>query len=284
MISALTRLDDNTLELTITIPWSKIQKDYDETLAALAKTISIKGFRQGKAPLKLVEQQANQNKIHEEILKKLIPQVYTEAVKEQKIKPILNPQISVLKLKKDEDWQIKATTCELPKFKLDGYREAIKKDLASEKIWTPDKAKEEKKEPNQEAKTAKLFKTLLTHVKLTLPGILVQQEVNRMLSRLIDQTNQLGLTVEQYLQSVHKTIEQIKKEYQQQAGEVLKLEFILAKIADQEGVAVTNEEVEKMVNAVPNEKAKKDFESGPRREYIKQILLKRKVIDSLLDL
>ena len=46
----------------------------------------------------------------------------------------------------------------------------------------------------------------------------------------------------------------------------------------------SDEEIEKMISAVPDEKTKKDFESGPQREYIKQILLKRKVIDSLLNL
>lgn len=286
MISALNKLPDQTLELTITIPRKRIKEAYQKTLSKMAKKTEIKGFRQGKAPLKLVEEKLGKSAVYEEILKTLVTEVYLEAVKEQKIKPIINPQIQVLSLEENKDWQIKATTCELPEIKLGDYKGEIKKALASEKIWVPgkDKEPEKKEEADQDQRLQKIFSVLLKTAKIELPKILTEEEVNRMLSRLIDQTGRLGLTVEQYLASINKTSEQLREEYQKQADESLKLELILGAIADQEKITVEDEEVEKMIKAVPDEKTRKGMISSPQKAYIKQLLRKRGVIDKLLKL
>lgn len=283
MISALNKLPDGTIELTITIPLKRVKTSYDEVLKKQAAKIEIKGFRKGKAPSKLIEQKIGKNALYEEVLKTLIPQVYTEAVKEQNIKPILSPQIKVVSLQEGKDWQIKALTCELPEIKLGDYRAEVKKVLASGKIWTPNKEKQ-KIEKSREDKIAQIFKTLVTIASVKLPEVLTQQEVNRMFSRLIDQTNQLGLTVEQYLTSTGKTNQQLKSEYHQQAEETLKLELILAQIAEKEKVTVTEAEIEKMIEAVPDEKVRTGLQTPGQQLYIRQLLRKRKVIDSLLKL
>lgn len=283
MISALNKLDDGTIELTITVPWTRVKADYQKTLAELAKKTEIKGFRKGKAPIKLVEQNTDKKAVYEEVLKILLPQVYTEAVKKHEIKPIINPQIKVINLQEGKDWQIQASTCELPKIKLGNYQEAVREALATEKIWTPQKAKKSPADASQEDKTTKVFKALLEFVKFKLPQILIGQEVNRMLSRLVDQTSQLGLTIEEYLASAKKTGEQLREEYRKQAQQTLKLEFILAQIAEKEKVIVSNQEVEEMIAAVPTEN-KKNLQSAEQKFYIQQLLRKRKVIDNLINL
>lgn len=281
MISALSKLPDGTIELTITIPLKRVKISYDEVLKKQAAKAEIKGFRKGKAPQKLVEQKIGKNALYEEVLKTLIPQVYTEAIKEQKVKPILNPQIKVVSLQEGKDWQIKALTCELPEVKLGDYRAEIKKQLAPGKIWTPDKEKQTNK-LTREDKIAQIFKVLAGNIQIKLPEILVEQEVNRMFSRLIDQTNQLGLTVEQYLTSTGKTNQQLRGEYRKQAEETLKLELVLAQIAEKEKVAVTEAEIEKMIEAVPDEKVRIGLKTPDQQIYIRQLLRKRKVIDNLL--
>lgn len=284
MISALNKQTDGTIELTITVPQKRVSEAYEKTLRQLAKETEINGFRKGKAPLKKVEEKIGKTKIYEEVLKTLIPEVYVKAVKEQKVKPIINPQISVVSLEEGKDWQIKATTCELPELKLGDYKGEIKKALASEKIWVPGKDKEKKSEEKESERLGKIFQILLKTIKIQIPELLIQEEVNRMLSRLIDQTGRLGLTVEQYLASIGKTSDQIRQEYRQQAEESLKLELILSAIADQEKVQVSNSEVQKMIDATPDEKTKKAMEIPTQRAYLRQLLRKRKAIDILTKL
>jgi len=280
MISALNRLEDGTLELTITIPQERIKQSYQQALQNLSEKITLKGFRKGKAPLKIVEEKLGKQEIYEETLKEILPNVYLESVKKHNLKPVVNPQIAVVSLEENKDWQIKATTCELPKVELGDYKEAVKKTLSSEKIWVPGKDKQAPQE-NENQRLEKIFQALLESVKIKIPAILLEDEVNRMLSRLIDQTARLGLTVEQYLASVNKTNEQIKKEYQQQAEQTLKLELILSQIAEVEKVEVKDEEVNKMIEAIPDQDLKKSFDSQEQKAYVRQLLRKRQVIDNL---
>ena len=284
MISALTKQPDGAIELTITIPKKRVAEAYKKTLTQLAKKIEVKGFRKGKAPLKKVEETIGKTKIYEEVLKTLVSTVYLEAVKEQNIKPIINPQISIVSLEEGKDWQIKAVSCELPKVDLGDYKGVVKKALASEKIWVPGKDKEKKTEKKESDHLRKIFQVLLKTAKLQIPELLIQEEVNRMLSRLIDQTGRLGLTVEQYLASIGKTSDHLRQEYHQQAEKSLKLELILATIADQEKIKVDDEEIQKMIEVTPDEKTRKAMATPAQQTYLRQLLRKRRVIDNLVKL
>ena len=283
MISALNRLENGSLELTINIPWTRIKTSYQQVLNKLAGQITLKGFRQGKAPIESAEKEIGKDKLYQETLKEILPQIYIEAIKEHQLKPIVNPQISVNSLEENKDWQVKAITCELPRVELGDYQKNVKNSLAAEKIWTPGKDKKTPPE-NENQKLDKIFKALLENIKLNIPEILIQDEVNRMLTRLIDQTARLGLTVEQYLASSGKTQEKIKEEYTQQAQETLSLELILSAIADKEKIEITDEEVEKMIEAIPDDETKKSFTNQEQKAYIKQLLRKRRVIDNLAKL
>ena len=281
MISALNKLPDGTIELTINIPWKRVLGVYQKKIEQLAKVVDVKGFRKGKAPIKMVEKQLNKTTVYQEILKEIIPDLYLEAVKEHKIKPIVNPQISVVSLEEKKDWQIKAVTCEIPEIKLGKYKEEIKKTLSSDKIWVPGEDKEKQTQESETKKLDKIFKTLIESIKFEVPEILIQEEANKMLSKLIDQTNQLGLTLEQYLASSGKTADQVKKEYQNQAEQTIKLELILSKIADEEKVKVTDDQVEKMIKSIPEKETQESFKNEAQKAYIRQILRKRQVIDNL---
>lgn len=294
MISALNKLPDTTIELTITIPWKRVEESYQKTLADLAKKTQLKGFRKGKAPEKHVEDKLGKPAIYEQVLKTLIPSVYIEAIKEHKIRPIINPQIKVISLEEGKAWQIQATTCELPKVRLGDYRGEIRKASAAGKIWVPGTAKtskpsglgqaQNKSKDAKDNKLEKVFEALLKTAQVQIPSILIQDEVNRMLSRLIDQTNNLGLTVDQYLSSVGKTKDQLQEEYKTQAQRFLKLELILVNIADEQKIEIKDKEIEKMIQAAPDEKSRQAMDTPTQRVYIKQLLKKRAVIDNLMQL
>jgi len=283
MISTLNRLPNGNIELTINIPWKKVKDVYEKVLEKFVRQTEIKGFRKGKSPKKLVEEKVGKETLYEETLKELIPQVYLEAVQEHKLQPVVNPQLKLTSASWEKDWQIVATTCEIPEVKIGDYKGEIRKALAAEKIWVPGKDKKEKK-PTTEDKLGKIFKTLLENCQLKVPELLIEDEVNRMLSRLIDQTSRLGLTVEEYLNSQKKTAEELRKEYHQQAEETLKLEFILSAIADEQKIQVSDEEVERMIQALPTEEAKKEFQKPEKKLYLRHLLRKRQIIDNLSSL
>ncbi|MFH1840845.1 MAG: trigger factor [Candidatus Shapirobacteria bacterium] len=279
MTTALNRLADGTVELTINIPWPKVKAEYEKVVQAAVEKAEVKGFRKGKAPRDLVEKQLDKNKLYEEVIRLLLPTVYTEAAKEHQLKPIVSPHIKVLSLEENKDWQIQAITSELPTVELGDYQKTLRHEMAAGKIIVPGKKEEPEKEDQQ---LTKIFQILLKTAKLILPQILVEDEVNRMLARLIDQTNKLGLTVEQYLSSIGKTTEQLRTEYTQQAQETLKLELILSKIADEEKIQIDESEIDKMIAAAPDEGSRSQMEKPEQRLYLKQLLRKQKVVEKLL--
>ena len=282
MISALNKLANGTVEITITIPIKRVKSAYNIALANLVKSAEIKGFRRGKAPSKLVEEKLGKKVILEEVLKSLIPEVYVEAIKEHSLKPIINPQIQLICTEEGKDWQIKAITCELPEVKLGKYEEEIRKAMAADKIWVPGKSKKDQaKKPTEEEKLGNIFKILLATSSIQIPDLLIQDEVTRMLSRLIDQTGRLGLTVEQYLASSGKSIDTIKEEYKKQAEEALKLEFILSAVAEKQQIKITEADVDKMIEATPDKEVQKRLNTPEQRAYIRQLLRKRQAIDNL---
>lgn len=284
----LTWMPDKTFELEFTLPWEKVKNSFQKTLKDLAKTTEIKGFRKGKAPLKVVEKNIDKSKLYTHVINQLLPVSYTSAVKKHHLNPAVSPKIEILKAEENQDWQFKAISCELPEVKLNDYQQSIKAALAKEKIWTPDQGDPQKppKENYQDTskKLNQIFTILLKSIELKLPGILLEKEVQRLLSQLLDQVNKLGLTIEQYAQSNQKTIEQLKTEHQLIAENNLKLELILQSIANDQKITVNDEEIDKMIEAAGDQKLKEKLNTPSERAYIATVLKKRRAIDYLLSL
>ena len=148
--------------LKIVIPQQRVGKAYQTALAKIAQGVEVPGFRKGKAPENLVREKVDKNKVYEEVVRELIPQVYLEAVKEQGLSPIVNPKVSLVSVKEGEDWQIEAATCEAPKAVLGDYKEKVRKMKGGPKIWIPGQG--EGKEKSGEKEALKNQKYLLAHL------------------------------------------------------------------------------------------------------------------------
>jgi FKBP-type peptidyl-prolyl cis-trans isomerase (trigger factor) len=278
--SILAQQPDGSVQITITIPKDEIEKNYALALDDVVKEAELPGFRKGKAPRNLVEEKTDKSHIYEHMMQKIVPQAYVEAVKEHSLQPIVSPKVELLKAKEGEDWEIRATTCEQPKIDLGDYKESVKKAFSGTKLWKPGDKEEETKITNEE-KQQKAIQALLDTIKVDVPGILVEDEVNRSLSSLLSQTQSLGLNIDQYLASVGKTPESIRQEYRDKALTSYKLQFALDKIAADEKVEVTEKEIEDMINVTGDEKVKKEFEDPYQKAYLKSVIMRRKALDSL---
>ncbi len=239
------RHDDKTIELTLSIPWDSIQKTYNEVVEDFVKETELPGFRKGKAPRSAVEEKLDKTKVYEEVLQRLIPKLYSEAVQQEKIHPIVMPKINLLEAKEGQEWKILAITCEKPDITLGKYKEAIVDLKASKqkKIWVPGQEPKKEEEKPQKPTLDEILQVIYTSITTVLPKILQDQEVNRLLSDLVDQTKKLGLTVEQYLASTNRTADGIRHEYEQQAKRTLTLEFGLEAIADREGIIISDDDI-----------------------------------------
>ncbi|MCX6792151.1 MAG: trigger factor [Candidatus Gottesmanbacteria bacterium] len=266
MTSTIDRTTDGSVALTITIPWTEVAATYEKVVMEMVNKAELPGFRIGKAPRELVEKNLDKTKVYEEALKTLIPTSYNAAITEQKVKPIVSPKIELKDATEHKDWIFIAHTCEKPTITLGEYKKAITELKASKgkKIWKPGDKEEEKDNPSADGTKPtldELLMALYNNVSVTLPPILTEHEVNRLLSDLIDQTKKLGLTVEQYLASTQRTSETIKKEYEEQARRTLTLEFALEEIADAEGILVSDDDIDAVIKTGKTDEEKKTLEN-----------------------
>lgn len=266
---------DGTIKIAITLPSGDIAKARKEVVEQLAKNANLPGFRKGKAPAKLVEENLNEDQVREEILKKLIPQAYTEAVQEQKIKPIMNPKLHVEKIEEGKDWVFHAFTCEFPEVELGKYKDAVSKITAKSKIVVPGK---EQQKPSMD----EIMKAILEVVKVQVPGILIEQEADRLIAQLLDDIKKLGLSLDQYLASTKRSPEDLRAEYTKRAENDIKLEFVLQKIAETEKITVEPKEIEEAIQKAQNPAEKQNLEAN--RYLLAGILRQQKTLDFLINL
>lgn len=268
---------DGTIKITLHLAQEDIAKTGNTVIDDLAKEATVQGFRKGKAPKDLAAQQLNPEAIREEILKKLLPQAYMEAVQEHKLKPIMNPKMHVEKVEEGKDWVFNALTCEMPEVDAGNYKKNIQKITAKSKIIIPGKEEASKKPPMDE-----IVKTLLEDAKVTVPDVLVEQEADRLLSQLLNDVKRLGLSLDQYLGSTGRKPEDLRNEYKKRAEDDIKLEFVLQKIAELEKVSVDEKEIEEAIQKAKDPSERQHMEAN--KYLLAGILRQQKTLDLLANL
>ncbi len=268
---------DGTIKITITLPNGSIEAAHNAVIDDLAKQANVAGFRKGKAPKEMAATQLNPEHIREEVLKRLLPQAYIEAVQEHKLNPIMNPKMHIEKIEDGKDWVFYALTCEMPVITLGSYKDHVKKLTAKSKIIIPGKEEENKKPTLDE-----IMKAVLTDAKVQIPAVLVEQEADRLLSQLLNDIKRLGLSLDQYLGSTNRQPEDLRTEYAKRAEEDIKLEFVLQKIAELEKITVDDKEIEDAIQKAKDPAEKQNLESN--KYLLAGILRQQKTLDLLMNL
>ena len=183
----------------------------------------------------------------------------------------------MVEAKEEKDWVIRAHTAEKPEVTFGDYKQAIReaKSGKQNKIWKPGEL-EKTPEPMT---IGELLDTLLSTVKCQIPDILIETEVNRGLSDLIDQTKKLGLSVDQYLSSTGKKAESIRNEYGENSRRTLTLEFAIEAVADKESIFVSDSDIESAIKAAKTPQEQENLTK--ERYYLASILRRQKTIDFL---
>ena len=283
--SVVDRQPDGTIKITITLPLAEVQQVSEEVVTHMAKNVKVPGFREGKAPQDRAAQALNPEHVREDVLKKLLPPAYMEAIQEHNIKPIMNPKMHIEEVEPDKDWVFAALTCELPTIELGAYKKEVQKINSENKSKA---SKEDKDEKNPSASSGQkpalddIVKAVLTTAKVQVPQILVEQETDRLLSQLLNDIKRLGLSLEQYLGSTKRTPDDLRGEYAKRAEEDIKLEFVLQKIAETEKVTVDEKEIEEAIQKAKDPAEKQNLEAN--RYLLAGILRQQKTLDFLMNL
>ena len=80
--------------LSVTLPLDKVNTEIESRLKRLARTVKLHGFRPGKVPMKIVEQQFG-GQVRQEVLGDAVQRSFGEAVKEKNLRVAGYPRIEV---------------------------------------------------------------------------------------------------------------------------------------------------------------------------------------------
>ena len=108
-------------ELDLEIPAEEVSKAMERVAKDFAKIARVPGFRPGKAPVSLIRRRFADD-IKGEVLQDLVPKRVGQAVAEQKLTPVSQPQVEKLDFAEGQPVKFKAVFEVLPEFELGSYK------------------------------------------------------------------------------------------------------------------------------------------------------------------
>ena len=298
METKIERLGKNTTKVIVTVHAEQLKSEREKAVEEAVKNIEISGFRKGQAPRNMAEPKLDQGQINGSVINTILPQAFSAIVKEHLLRPIAEPKIEITQMDYDKGLIFEATIAERPEVKIGDYKASLHKlgEAMSQKsntpiVYGPDgkptskEAQDPQEETNNgEPTVAQILEAILSVCEIELPPLIVEQEVARMMSRLLDQTQALGLSVEQYLQSIHKTSDDLKMEYGVMAENNLKAEFAIQEVAKMEEIVVSEDEINEAIKAAPDEESRMEMEKSENKLYIASIIQKSQTLQRLVDI
>ena len=156
---------------------------------------------------------------------------------------------------------------------LDALRAQVEEALTSDSKTKSDSEYEDK-----------VIQTLLDGVKIDIPPILLEQEVENIQAqqdRFLEQSNILR---EDYLAAIGKTEEEVLEEAEEGADRRIRREFVISKLAEIEGVEVTTPEIDERFNQLFAGQQMRRRERRQRRESLAEMLKFEKTVDLLVSI
>lgn len=282
------KLPKNTYRAAVTISQDKVKEALTAATNELSTGVEVPGFRKGKAPSDLAGQKLDPKEVQSRALEKLLNERVTEIIKEHHLHPITHPRVEIKKYEPESDLVFNVIFVERPEVKIGDYKAALAKlELKKEKtIYGPggEPVKGAGSNAAPDDAIGKVIDAALAETQAEIAEILVDEEVNQMLSRLIDQTAKVGLTVEEYLKSQNKTIDQLKAEYRLEGERTLKIGIMLSELAALEGIKVGEADIDATISAAPDDESRQRLTEPEARLYISTVLRNNKIVRRLMEI
>ncbi|GAB2967956.1 trigger factor [Nocardioides montaniterrae] len=132
MKSAVETLSPTRAKLTVEVPFEELKPSLDAAYQKIAKQINVPGFRRGKVPPQVIDRQVGRGAVLSEAVDDVLPKAYTEALQENSLTPLAQPEIEVTKLDDTEGLAFTAEVDILAPFEVPAYDgiEASVEDIA----------------------------------------------------------------------------------------------------------------------------------------------------------
>ncbi|MFO0702535.1 MAG: trigger factor [Candidatus Andersenbacteria bacterium] len=141
----------------------------------------------------------------------------------------------------------------------------------------------------QERYEGEVLKKLAGQTTVEVPDPLLQGELDKMARELEGSLARQGANLQDYLTSIKKSLDELKKGWVEQAKQRIVIGLLLRAIAKEEEIKVEDSEVQDEVNATlkqnpGNVEVEKTVRGKPYQDYVREIVRNRKTIELLSSL
>ena len=191
---------------------------------------------------------------------------------------------------KDATFKVKVNEIkkkELPKLDDEFAKDVSEFDTLEElKKSIKDRIEKENKEKEKYETEDAVIKAVCENVKVDIPSGMIETETENMLKDIETRLSYQGLKLEQYLQMLGKTKEDMQKEYEPQAIESIKSRLMLEAVIKAEKIEATDDEIEAKMKEMAKNYGRENDEEFMKNEnvanYIKEGIKSEKAVEFLV--
>ncbi|MEG3631595.1 trigger factor [Streptomyces poriticola] len=121
MKSAVETLNPTRVRLTVEVPFEELKDSLDAAYKKINQQVTVKGFRKGKIPARVIDQRFGRGAVLEEAVNDALPKFYTDAVNEAELSPLGQPEVDITELKDGETLNFTAEVDIRPALEIPDY-------------------------------------------------------------------------------------------------------------------------------------------------------------------
>jgi len=116
------KIEKNRGVLTVEVEAEKFSAALDKAFKKVVNKVTVPGFRKGKVPRAIFEKRFGVESLYQDAVDILLPEAYSEAVKESGITPVDTPEINIEQIEKGQPFKFTATVDVKPEVELGEYK------------------------------------------------------------------------------------------------------------------------------------------------------------------
>ncbi|MGI5198056.1 trigger factor [Streptomyces sp. CA-288835] len=121
MKSAVETLNPTRVRLTVEVPFEELKDSLDAAYKKINQQVTVKGFRKGKIPARVIDQRFGRGAVLEEAVNDALPKFYTDAVNNAELNVLGQPEVDITELKDGETLNFTAEVDIRPSIEIPDY-------------------------------------------------------------------------------------------------------------------------------------------------------------------
>jgi len=107
--TALETLNPTRVKMTVEVPYEELKPSLDAAYKTIGQQIQVPGFRKGKVPARIIDQRVGRGAVLQEAVNEALPKFYGQAVDENNVRPLGQPDVDITEVPAEEGQELKFT-------------------------------------------------------------------------------------------------------------------------------------------------------------------------------